>query len=404
MNVKTRVELFLELVRTSHNLYLWDYDGALSLRGTDCPYPYLTGDVLPVLGIAELLRMEVSGKNKMPCVLDNDIGLLWLAVLRFDAKDQFRGLFLVGPFFSGRTTPFQIRKRIERLSLPVSVLKAISDFLPQVPIIPNSLMSQYALMLHRCVYEETVSFEDIRYLSAATVTERDRSEEDLERLQEEHGGVYLAERKLLAMIRSGNPDYRTALGNSSALSSGVRSTLPDSLRVIKNNLITLLTLASRAAIDGGLNPAVAYSLNDLYMDRIEECKSLADARRLSSTLLDDFVERVRTSRLSGGISAAIQTAKDYIDLNLSDDLSVPALAERFGYAPYYFSRKFEKETGIALADYIRFRRIERAKELLKNSALSVAEIMAELNFKSRATFVRLFRDSTGMTPQEYREK
>ena len=66
-------------------------------------------------------------------------------------------------------------------------------------------------------------------------------------------------------IREGNPDYRRALGKSMTLSSGMKVELGDTLRANKNNLLVLLTLCSRAAIEGGLNPSTAYTLSLIHI-------------------------------------------------------------------------------------------------------------------------------------------
>ena len=91
--------------------------------------------------------------------------------------------------------------------------------------------------------------------------------DELNLISEEHRGVWTAEQALLKMFRDGNPDYKKALERSTSLSSGIKSDTGDSVRQQKNNLLVLLTLCSRASIEGGLNPSVAYTLNDLYAVR-----------------------------------------------------------------------------------------------------------------------------------------
>lgn len=106
--------------------------------------------------------------------------------------------------------------------------------------------------------------------------------DELTLVADEHPGIWMAEQTFLSMIREGNPDYRRALGKSMTLSSGMKVELGDMLRANKNNLLVLLTLCSRAAIEGGLNPSTAYTLNDYYGKLIEECKTTADTNNLGN--------------------------------------------------------------------------------------------------------------------------
>lgn len=137
----------------------------------------------------------------------------------------------------------------------------------------------------------------------------------------------MAEQTFLSMIREGNPEYKKALAKSMTLSSGIKAEIGDSLRMSKNNLLVLLTLCSRAAIDGGLNPSIAYTLNDYYAGRIEECKTTADTTNLSREFLDDYVHRVRAAKETNSHSRQIQNICDYISLHIREPLSISLLSD-----------------------------------------------------------------------------
>ena len=83
-------------------------------------------------------------------------------------------------------------------------------------------------------------------------------------------------------------------------------------------------------------------------------------------------------------------------------MTLKEIAESLGYAEYYLSKKFKEETGKYFKDFIREKRIERAKFLLKNSSLTMQEIRARLQFGSQSYFADVFRKMTGMKPTEYR--
>ena len=206
------------------------------------------------------------------------------------------------------------------------------------------------------------------------------------------------------MLREGNPDYLNALARSNNLSDGPRFDIGDSLRKAKSTSIVLLTLCSRAAIEGGVNPSVAYTLNDSYMQMIEECETVTEISNTCAALLKDYVGRVRQSKEKKELSGQIRIICDYIAVHIREKLSIAELADQAGYTEYYFSHKFREETGVSVADYIRRKKIREAELLLAGTRMSIQEISDELSFGSRSYFSTSFQKETGLSPSEYRER
>ena len=98
----------------------------------------------------------------------------------------------------------------------------------------------------------------------------------------------------------------------------------------------------------------------------------------------------------------VQHLKDYIEQHLGDDLCRTVLAQEVYLSVGYISKLFLKETGISLTSYITERRIEKAKDYLVYSTLSVSRIAVEVGFNNFFYFSKSFRDVTGCTPNEYR--
>ena len=118
----------------------------------------------------------------------------------------------------------------------------------------------------------------------------------------------------------------------------------------------------------------------------------------------DLIAHVHALRVNPSFSKAVQSCCDYIQLHSTEPLSIDVLAKRLGYAKYYLSALFKKETGCSVGDYIKIARIERAKVLLKNTDLNVEDIWAEIGFSSRSVFGKAFRSVVGMTPREFRDQ
>ena len=87
---------------------------------------------------------------------------------------------------------------------------------------------------------------------------------------------------------------------------------------------------------------------------------------------------------------------------LDDQLSLESLAQESGYSRVHFMRMFRAATGRSPHNYLMNLRIERARELLSNPALSLTDIALDCGFSSHSHLTRVFRQFLGVTPSEYR--
>jgi len=100
---------------------------------------------------------------------------------------------------------------------------------------------------------------------------------------------------------------------------------------------------------------------------------------------------------------ALNRVIHYIDEHLSQDLPLKTLAEVGGFNASYLSRLFKQIYSQTLTEYICIKRMEKAKKLLTETDDKVMKISAETGYVSAQTFARAFRNSTGLSPVEYRE-
>lgn len=103
---------------------------------------------------------------------------------------------------------------------------------------------------------------------------------------------------------------------------------------------------------------------------------------------------------SGGLSLhQLRRTIEYINDNLSLDLSLNVLAAMLGMSPYYFERLFKQSVGHTPHQYILHCRIEKAKQLLQTTQQPIMEIACQVGCKNHSHFSRLFRQSMGMSPK-----
>src|SRR5215218_9464044 len=94
-------------------------------------------------------------------------------------------------------------------------------------------------------------------------------------------------------------------------------------------------------------------------------------------------------------------AKDLIDRGYSHQLDVPALAREAHASVAHFSRSFKKAFGETPHQYLLRRRVERAKDLLRSTGLSVTDVCLEVGFRSLGSFSTAFRELVGEPPSVY---
>ena len=102
------------------------------------------------------------------------------------------------------------------------------------------------------------------------------------------------------------------------------------------------------------------------------------------------------------IPGPVEKAKQYVHENMTRDLRLADVAKECGVSKYHFSRIFKAITGRSLKCYINEKRIEKAKDLLMNTDLSVTEICYMIGFNDLSYFDRVFHRFVGTSPSRYR--
>jgi AraC family transcriptional regulator len=95
---------------------------------------------------------------------------------------------------------------------------------------------------------------------------------------------------------------------------------------------------------------------------------------------------------------------DYMQANLAQDLSILDLATLTNMSESHFSRSFKQSVGITPYQYLLQQRVERAKQLLKQQAISISDIALDCGFANQTHLTKVFRQMTGMTPKTYQKR
>jgi len=124
-------------------------------------------------------------------------------------------------------------------------------------------------------------------------------------------------------------------------------------------------------------------------------------RNLVSEFLISAVESEKYQE-SAGKAASLQNVLNYIDGSLTENVSLPQLAEIAGLSLPRFKSSFRGQMGVPPREYILQKKVDLAKELLMNTDQSMTEIAFQLQFSSSQYFATVFRRFTCATPSEFR--
>lgn len=133
-------------------------------------------------------------------------------------------------------------------------------------------------------------------------------------------------------------------------------------------------------------------------------ESLANA--LAIYLLKRYAAKPRVPAVyKGGLPRhRLKRIVEYIRENLSADITLAQLAATVGMSPHYFAKLFRQSTGRAPHQYVLMRRIDFAKERLRDSRRSVIEIGLDAGFPNPSHFARVFRKWVGVSPSDFRSE
>lgn len=225
----------------------------------------------------------------------------------------------------------------------------------------------------------------------------------------ENGDVHISyqeEQILLNHIRTGNLEALQdshSLGRASDLQRlGRMSESP--LKQLEYACCSFITLATRAAVEGGLDADTAYSISDIYLQRLAKCLTATEILALLEEAKFGFARAVRSSCDNRTRISYLEQAKNYIATHLNKEFNLEAMAKEIGLNPSYLSRKFKEYEHMGIAEYTRRRRIQAARNMLKYSDVSISAIAQYLCFHSQSYFGAAFKEYTGLSPGKYREQ
>lgn len=165
----------------------------------------------------------------------------------------------------------------------------------------------------------------------------------------------------------------------------------------------LITQSGNIYCAGSVN-----SIADLMVHVVEEWYGHGVARSVENQFSPEIRRPFRAAAYQTDDNQShhdevIMEAQQWLQDNLANTPTLKTLAEKFGLSPRTLNRRFHQATGVSPQGWLQRLRIHQAKELLRHSNLSMAEVGWQLGIQDVSHFGKLFREHVGMTPGAYRE-
>jgi AraC-like DNA-binding protein len=359
---------------------------------------------------SELLRQvyESSSGQALPVIHKTAYEEIFLTIA-VRLEDGTNSMIMMGPVLDSHPTDLGLRTLLNDVHIPAAKQEGFVRYYEAIPVVPLIDCVFACMQLYYMLYREPVDPADIYQLSHSLHGHPVHIDHpELQVMQSRQSANFhhdaLSETMILQAIKEGNKD-KALHSSREATKNGQFGVLSKTslLRNKKNLAIATVTLATRAAVEGGLAYETALTISDLYIQSVEELRDSMAVDRLIEDVLADFAERVHRNKRKQ-YSNPINACLDYIFKHLYEDISLSDLAREAALHPNYLSTLFHKEVGRSLTSYIRDTKIEEAATLLRLSDRSITEISTLLNFHDQSYFTKTFKKVMGKTPKQYKNR
>ena len=222
-------------------------------------------------------------------------------------------------------------------------------------------------------------------------------------LHGEYQGDYPAdkERKLLSLVAKA--DWPGTKRTANEIFDWMVRNYYDDREDIQLKVLEFVIWAERDAFMNGNLESYSFHSRKDYMSAVLSCSDYTALREWFLGKLEEVCHKIATKREEQSESV-VSKAKSYIDENFSRELTLDDVSRSVNISPYYFSKLFKEESGENFIEYLTKVRITRAKELLRNPALSIKEICIMSGYSDPTYISRIIKKQEGVTPSEYRDR
>jgi two-component system response regulator YesN len=330
-------------------------------------------------------------------------GIVLVCVPVMDKEKALGGMFF-GKCLWERPTPIlaeDVRRRLKGIRIDKRKLTAA---IKGLPVIQGAQIHREAEFLFDLLYE--IGGFDPRVIRWRQERSEQQSKigefiQEKKRLGAKWEYPLESERELMGKVKIGDRTGAKEILNS--IFGTILFHNPGDIGVLKARLLELLSILSRAAVEGGVDVDVMLKKNLTYVNKVMQINDQGDLCAWISTALNEFIELVYSSQDAKKVKQ-IMPAINYIDANYDKPISLADIAKASYMSVSRLAHVFKEQMDITLIDYLTSVRIDRAKQLLLATTQNCTEICFQVGYNNQSYFTRTFKRLVGMTPRKFRMK
>ena len=302
--------------------------------------------------------------------------------------------FILGPFSYGPTDTFECRNFIRKNKIRECPKCQLEDIFAFVSYLTGEefqeerrkdILGELLPDREEGENQELITREELRQIDS---------------FQKNH--TYMDEQLLYDHIKEGDVEYLEKQDFYEAPSHPI---IIDDLKKNEEYMTVIsISLAARAAIEGGLSSAEGFINNDIYLKKLSQCKTVFEMDRLRRESQIYFARLVADHKKKSGVNFHVEEVKKNIISKRFTKISIQEIADELGISKEYMQKLFKKYEGISITEYISDIKIEAACNMLRYSDRKIQEIAEYLHYGSVSHFSTAFRKKMHQSPKEYRDQ
>jgi len=212
---------------------------------------------------------------------------------------------------------------------------------------------------------------------------------------------FYKERELIDLIKIGDRKKAKVLLDEMIGTALFRS--HEHIGILKARALEIIFIVARAAVEAGANLEEILGFKYQCIQNLSKDDSQETLYYFLMKAFDQLFECIYQNR-NIQHTRIFTKAKEHIWSNYNQEVSLKHLAAAVGINPCYLSHLFRKEMGISYLEYLTSVRMSIAKNLLKQTAMSIMEVCLEVGYQDPSHFAKIFKKREGIHPTEYRKK
>lgn len=368
-----------------------------------------------VLGMSEISSYLAEVFSK-PTVNESDFYTYFLPNnfifnIAFVIKDRkYIGAFVTEPLLVKSLSKNEIEELTCYSKLSLKDKNMLENMLLKIPVVPNDKIMPIGTILNglsRTLFEKE-SHQILRGSSInyeANNSNINASNYDFSIFPIEENSIYSSYfTNITTLVKNGNVELLINALDEINIGKLTDHNLCsfDFIRSLKNNFIKICSMTCYIAIEANVPYKKAMDVTNTYIDNVENLQNINDIYDLTKEALISITNIIAKS-LKNSYSKYVNNVMNYIEQHYAEKISLNILAEYTSLSPYYLSKQIKKETGLNLLDNINNVRVEKSRDLLLNTNMSILDVAQKVGYNYQNHFAANFKKFTGLSPNEFRK-